>query len=156
MNRTERPIHKSEIALEELRSIAKEENYTSGKWQVFVKWSKVDQYWQMLIKDFLNGKFPGGVISIKIKGRNEEEEHVDENLDDTSVFQAIHMDLAVILVVNDDWTAEEATLNIGQLLQSYTMETLRPLTYFPNVRSAIRMNQTFKNVKLPELYELSP
>jgi hypothetical protein len=66
------------------------------------------------------------------------------------------MDLAVILVVNDDWTDEEATLNIGQLLQSYEMETLRPLTYFPNVRSAIRMNQTFKNVKFPELYELSP
>ena len=150
MNRTERPIYKSEIGLEELRSIAKEENYTAGKWEIHISWSKVDQYWQMLIKDFLNGKFPGGVISIKIKGRNAEEEQIDEN------FKAIHMDLAVILVVNDDWTDEEATLNIGQLLQSYEMETLRPLTYFPNVRSAIRMNQTFKNVKFPELYELSP
>jgi hypothetical protein len=152
LNKTGRPIHKSEIGLEELRSIAIEENYTAGKWEIHISWSKADQYWQMLIKDFLNRKFPEGVISIKIKCRNEVEEQVDDNSD---VFQAIHSDLAVILVVNDDWTDEETTLNIGKLLQSYKMETLLPLTYFPNVRSAIRMNKTFKNVKFPELYELS-
>jgi hypothetical protein len=49
------PLHlyKAEVSKEELKSIAKEENYTIGRWDLFVSWSKADQYWQMMIKDFL-------------------------------------------------------------------------------------------------------
>jgi hypothetical protein len=36
------------------------------------------------------------------------------------------------------------------------METIRPLTYGPNIISAIRTDKDFKGVKLPKVYEKSP
>ena len=151
LERTARLIFKTEIDIEELRYIAKEENYTTGKWEIFVPWSKADQYWQILIKDFLKGKFPEGIICVKIKGRNETDS------DNNTHFQEMHHHDASILVVNDDWTGDDGTIEkIGKVLRSYKMETNNPLTYFPNVRSAIRNNKDFMNVKLPKLYQLSP
>ncbi len=89
-----------------------------------------------------------GVVCIKIKGR-----HDGPKNPTTFNEKNEHQDSAAVLIVNDDWTDEETTLNIGRHLQSYKMETILPLTYSPSISSAIRMDKDFKDVKLPKLFE---
>ena len=112
-----------------------------GRWNIFVSWPKADQYWQ--------GKLPDGVVCIKIKGRHDGPEN-PTILDERNEYQ----NSAVIIVVNDDWTDEETTVNIGRHLQNYKMETNFPLIYIPSITNAIKADKAFKNVKLPKLYPL--
>jgi len=59
------------------------------------------------------------------------------------------------MVVNNNWTDEETTLDIGKFLQSYNMETVFPLTYSPSIIGAIKNDVTFKDIKLAKCFEMN-
>ena len=63
------------VTSESLLSLAMKYKHTTGKWILFVPWTKADHVWQLLFGGLLDGKFLDelGVLFILVHGRSDPE-----------------------------------------------------------------------------------